>query len=211
MDNKKACSNKSINIIIEDKFNLWTKNLGLRLAMISVFEHIRDIPYIITPDLNDIIHGPAGLLNGNKGSCQPKHYLLKQMFEKLNIPVKFVTYLFRWDISSVQYPDELRSIVSKLPISYHLACKAYINQKWVVVDATWDLPLKKAGFPVNESWDGESDTLIAVIPIEENVQESAEDRIEYEMKKKNLYSDQEKHLYVEFVNKFNTWLEDIRK
>jgi hypothetical protein len=33
------------------------------------------------------------------------------------------------------------------------------------VDATWDRPLKRAGFPVNEHWDGRSDTKCAVKPL----------------------------------------------
>ena len=32
----------------------------------------------------------------------------------------------------------------------------------MLVDATWDLPLKCAGFPVNEFWDARADTLCAV-------------------------------------------------
>jgi hypothetical protein len=73
-------------------------------------------------------------------------------------------------------------LVNEMPMGYHLACKAYINEKWVLVDATWDLPLKRLGFPLNESWDGVSNTLNAVKPEEEITHENEGGKMEYERK-----------------------------
>ncbi len=85
-----------------------------------------------------------------------------------------------------------------MPIGYHLACRAYINGKWILVDATWDIPLSKAGFPVNESWDGISNTLNAVKPLEGIVHRNAKK------------SDEEKSLSNRFYSILNKWLEELR-
>lgn len=197
--------------IIWERFNQWTKDLEPQAARVSVFEHIRDIPYAIMPQLRDPDLGPAQMLKINRGSCQPKHYLLGLFFTKLDIPVKYVTYPFRWVNLPLNYPETLKNIVQELPLAYHLACEVCIDTKWVLVDATWDIALKKANFAVNEKWDGLSDTLNAVIPQEEIFHKSARKRWDYETQKRKSYTEKEKNIYVEFIEKLNRWLEDLRR
>lgn len=197
--------------LVDEKFGHWTGSLAPKEARIAIFEHVRDIPYAIIPELRNPVSGPPGLIEQNRGSCQPKHYLIAQLFGKLNIPIRFVTYVFKWDDSEIKYPADLKNLISRLPVSYHLACKADINGKWALVDATWDPPLKKAGFPVNEKWDGKSDTVNAVNPIKEIIHESAEERVQFEKERHSRYTDAEKAIYAEFINKLNSWLETVRR
>ena len=51
-----------------------------------------------------------------------------------------------------------------LPVTRHLACKVEIDDRLVLVDATLDLSLQKAGFTVNAGWDGRSDMRLPVTP-----------------------------------------------
>ena len=51
---------------------------------------------------------------------------------------------------------------ARLPIAHHLACRVQIGCRWVLVDATWDRPLAKGGFPINDHWDGYSEMKWAV-------------------------------------------------
>lgn len=197
--------------IVTQKFSDWTTGLAPKEARIAIFEHVRDIPYAIIPELRDPVIGPPGLIQGNKGSCQPKHYLIAQLFGKLGIPIRLVTYAFRWGDSEIKFPAYLKNLVSRLPVGYHLACKADINGRWVLVDATWDLPLKKAGFPVNEKWDGESETINAVNSIREVIHESAEERVQFEAEYRARYTDIERANYAQFIDKLNAWLNEIRK
>jgi hypothetical protein len=98
-----------------------------------------------------------------------------------------------------------------MPNGYHLACKAYINGGWILVDATWDLPLKKLGFPVNESWDGVSDTLNAVKPEQEIIHENDGERLEYIRKRGwRLLTEKEKALSLRFFDELNEWLQGAR-
>jgi len=188
----------------------WTENRSPEKSRIAVFEHIRDIPYAIIPELRGPQRGPSGILELNKGSCQPKHYLLAILFAKLGLEIKYVTYPFYWGRQPIKYPPELKALLKELPPAYHLTLKARINGKWVLVDATFDLVLKKAGFPVNLTWDGSSDSLNAVLPLEEIIHESIAERVSFEAQQKSLYSQQQIKAYAEFVDKLNAWLLRLR-
>lgn len=198
-------------IILDKKFSEWTKGLEPKEARISIFNHIRNIPYAIVPEFRDPKVGTSGILDLNKGSCQPKHFLLAAFFDKLNIPVKYVSYPFKWQDQPLKFPDNFKETLNGLPLSYHLACKAYIEYKWVSVDATYDPVLKAAGFPITEEWNGLDNTKNAVIPIEEIIHENLKERIAYESAQRSRYSDKEKSLSADFVEKLNSWLENIRK
>lgn len=197
--------------ILDKKFLEWTKGLELEQVRISVFNHIRNIPYAIVPQFRDPEIGTSGILELNKGSCQPKHFLLATFFDRLNIPVKYVSYPFKWQNQPLKFPDNFKEVLNGLPLSYHLSCKAYIEYKWVLADATYDPPLAPAGFPVTEKWDGLNDTKNAVMPEEEIIHESLDERIAYESAQKSRYSPQEKLLSGEFVEKLNLWLKSIRE
>ncbi|MDD5073237.1 MAG: hypothetical protein PHX64_05520 [Candidatus Omnitrophica bacterium] len=204
--------------IITQKFNEWTAGKGPKEARISVFEHTRDIPYAIIAAMRDPKVGPAALIERNHGSCNPKHVLLGELFTRLGYKVKYANYAFNWDDPAVKYPPELRALTKKIPSGNHLACKVLIDGRWVLVDATWDPPLKKAGFPVNEGWDGVSDTKNAVTPISgvpsqrgEVLHDTIEERVQYDTGLRARYTEEQKAAYLEFVEKLNAWLETLRR
>ncbi len=191
---------------ISEKFNLWTKGLGELESRIAVFNHIRDIPYALVPEIPDLKEWACSILDNDKGSCSPKHILLGLMFEKLGIKVKYGVYPFSWDDPGVKYPQELRKLSKIIPQGYHCAVKALIDGRWVLVDATWDLFVGKLGFPVNLDWDGLSGTLNAVNALDEILFDTAFERMEYVRQKKSAFSEKQKADYAEFIGKFNAWL-----
>jgi hypothetical protein len=103
------------------------------------------------------------------------------MFQRLGLSVLYVVYPHRWDETAEimgEYTLRLKNMALALPISRHLACKVEIDDKLVLVDATLDLPLQKAGFQVNSDWDGKSDTLLPMTPCgEEEWHSPAEARL----------------------------------
>jgi hypothetical protein len=197
--------------IVQKAFAEWTKGLSGKDARISIFNHIRDIPYAVIPEIRNPVDGPEGLLKRMKGSCTPKHFLLGRMFEMLRIPIKYVSYPFSWNVRSVAYPPELRKLAEVVPIEYHLACKATIENEWMVVDATWDRPLARVGFPVNESWDGASDTKLAVESLDEIVHKNAQERMDFVQAHKSSWTADDNTRTDHFVNALNSWLEDVRR
>jgi len=184
--------------LISTTFSEWTANLGLTESVIRIFENVRDIPYMVIPELIHPEKGPVGMLRLGKGSCSPKHFLIAMMFKKLGIQVKDVICPFSWDDPAIDYPLKLRKLAGEVPIDHHLACRAYISGRWVLVDATWDPPLRMVGFPVNEEWDGVSDTICAVEPLTEEVCDTVR------------LTESEISLRDRFYDELNEWLEDVR-
>jgi len=155
--------------ILDDKFRQWTGGKDPVQARISIFEHVRDIPYAVLPNLINA-ERYIDILTLGKGSCTPKHLLLGNMFERLGLLVLFAVYAFQWGERAEvldDYPQQLKEMSRELPPSPHLACRVEINGKLVLVDATLDSPLAKVDLPVNQYWDGFSDTLLPVTPIGE--------------------------------------------
>lgn len=196
--------------IIWQKFKQWTNNLSPQDARIRVFEQVRDIPYFLVPQQDDPYLWAASILEAHKASCSPKHYLLGLLLGKIGIPVKYTTYQFRWSEQPLKYPDNLRKLTQGLPFGYHVACKARINNCDVLLDATWDIRLRSAGFPVNITWDGLSDTLNAVTPVAQINHDTLQARLDYVGEKRKLISGQERTAYAEFIEKFNPWLDNLR-
>lgn len=186
--------------IVLETFENWTAGLDAVAARVSVFERIRDIPYALAPELVDPLLGPPGILRKGEGSCSPRHFLLGRMFEMLDMLLRYVTYTCEWIDQGIAMPPRL---AASLPLEYHVNCDALIDGRWVMVDATWDPPLERADFPVNMTWDGRSDTLNAVKPIDRIVHESAAERDEYARAMEAAYS--------RFVEDFNAWLLEVRR
>lgn len=188
----------------------WTWGLGPEESRAAVFERVRDMPYEIIAELKDPREGPARAIRAGRGSCTPKHFLLGAMFEMSGTPVQYVTYPFLWDDPDIDYPGGLRELARRAPVEYHLAVKARIEGRWVLVDATWDPPLKKAGFPINENWDGFSDTANAVKPLDEIVHADPVGRDRYINEAKGAYTEEESAALDAFVAALNSWCRRLR-
>jgi hypothetical protein len=146
-------------------FRDWTFGLDPLQSRISLFEHIRNIPYSLSVRMTNPTTAPEQILAEGRGYCGPKHYLLAEMYRKLGFEVVYATFPFLWNDPDLRYPPGLRILAAAVPIAYHLACRVRINGRWVLVDATWDPALAKGGFPINEPWDGLSETRCAVKPL----------------------------------------------
>lgn len=196
--------------ILDEKFLEWTDGLTPKEQRISVFYHVRDIPYKLITSLYDPEAALEGIFRENGGSCTPKHFLLGHMFERLGIPVQYASFHFIWNDPDLDYPKELREMAEQLPREYHLSLLAFINGRWVLVDATWDPPLEKGGLPVNHSWDGESDTLNAVHPLDKVVHRDIWERNDYTEKMRGRWTPDVRALRDRFFAGFNQWVEEFR-
>ena len=231
---------QGMSVLVDKQFREWTSGLDAKEAMISIFQHIRDIPYSLAVPMTDPKTAPEQILAHGRRYCGPKHYLLAEMFRNLGIEVVYATFPFVWDDPGLQYPPELRRLANGLPVAHHLACRVRINERWVLVDATWDRPLRQAGFPVNEHWDGRADTLCAVKPLRSAVRtafcrtatnepcrngrkrylhppngeqdyEDAEDLVRYTREKTGMRSADEIARIRRFYQEFDVWLQEIRE
>ena len=139
----------------------WTDNLPLKEKIIKLFEKVRDIPY---GDIGS--RDPTDVYEKNKGTCSGKHELLKELYKELGLKIKDFIVMHKFNDSNVKFPDEIREIFNRTEIiDPHKFFKIFIDNKWVIIDATWDNKLKNLGFIVNENWDGNSDMELTVKPI----------------------------------------------
>nr|WP_321350185.1 hypothetical protein [uncultured Methanoregula sp.] len=225
--------------LVASAFKEWTHGLDTHQSMISIFEHIRDIPYSLAVPRGDLLSGPEEMLRIGRGYCGPKHYLLADMYRRLNLNVVYATIAFSWNDPDIRYPPGLRELAAIVPVSHHLACRVQIGCRWVFVDATWDRPLARAGFPVNEHWDGRSDTRCAVKPLRSPVRTAfcrtlknepcrtgdeaelspvdgekdhwdAKDQSRYYHNKISVRTPDERERIARFFQEFDAWLELVR-
>ncbi|MDO9549964.1 MAG: hypothetical protein Q7J03_03230 [Methanoregula sp.] len=230
---------QSSSPLVLSAFHAWTQGLDTRESMCSIFTHVRDIPYSLVVPVNNAKTPQEQILVAGKGSCAAKHYLLAEMFRNLNVTVVYATFPFLWNDPDLDYPPQLRNLAATLSVAHHLACRVQIGGRWILVDATWDLPLAKAGFPVNEHWDGYSETKCAVKPLKSPVRtafcrtttnepcrgkdEAAinpvdgeknhweeEERDRYYSDRVSLRSSGEVERIRQFNREFSSWLETVR-
>jgi len=202
---------KSVSNKIDNVFEKWTSGLSEEEKRINVFNNIRSIPYCIVPGHFDPEKGPGLMLEENRGFCTPKHYFLGDLYGKLGIRVRYHTYAFLWKDTAASQNKELEALAEKLPITYHLACKAFIGTKWILLDATWDDELSRLGFSVNFAWDGLSNTALAVKPLEEFVHDTISEREKFFKEKTSAYTLSDKRNLTRFSSELNKWLENARK
>ena len=188
--------------IVEGKFREWVQGKNPREARVAIFNRIRDIPYAIIPGLNDPKQY-VRMLELNRGSCTPKHFLLCNMFQSLGLQVLYAVYSYRWDEFENLYPPELRKAANEMPAGSHLACKVDIDGKLVLVDATLDPALAVVGLPVNKEWDGVSDTLLPVKPI-------GEEQLYYPSEANLIQVQQPDQRTMAFYNGLNAWMDLLR-
>lgn len=202
--------------IIDAHLEEWTDNLPLADSVVSVFSHIRDIPYTAIPGMSDPVAGPELMLSIGRGSCTPKHNLLGRMLAKLDIEVRYASYRFSWNDNRISYPEPLQKQALMLPIVYHMAIYAHLDDRWTLLDATWDPPLQKAGFPVNLSWDGTSDCLLAINPVSfedgsrELLHDSIGEKDEFYQLHATGYQVEDVLALNFFYQNLNTWLDKVR-
>ena len=188
--------------IVDETFAQWVRGRTEVESRIAIYNAIRDIPYAVIPELNDPLRYRE-ILALHKGSCTPKHFLLCAMYQKLGLEVLYAVYTFRWDEFEHLYPADLRKLVKSMPAGNHLACKVKINSKYVLVDATVDPPLRKAGFPVTISWGGVDDTVLPVVPCGP---EQLYHPSEADLMQKQIIDEQS----LAFYARLNQWLERLR-
>lgn len=189
--------------LILQRFDEWRAGKDPAEARISIFERIRDIPYAVNPETLDSEKGPEEMLRKNRGSCQPKHRLLGDMFERLGISIFYVIYRFRWDELGIDYPGHLKALSKRMPVTRHISCRAGIGDDLVLVDATCDLPLEKIGVTVNRTWDGFSNLALPFHPVEEEA-------IYHSSEKAPLPPPSFSNIETEFYLSLNKWLEEVR-
>ncbi|MFA6184723.1 MAG: hypothetical protein WCT51_04830 [Candidatus Shapirobacteria bacterium] len=161
------------------------------MEIVDIFNQIRDLPYKIpiTSKEEDFC-------------CSGKTISLKNILEKKGYRVRYRVCSFSWN--SIDLPSEVLKI-SHENLSTHVYLEILIDNKWIIMDATWDPKLKKF-FHIND-WNNKDNNQIAVEPIETFTIEKSLDIME-KTDEKEIVDDLK--INGEFYQAFNNWLEEVR-
>jgi len=183
--------------------NKWAGNLPKGQQIVTLFEKVRDIPY---GDIGS--RSSEDVYANNKGTCSGKHELLKELYQELGIETKDYVAMHKFKDMPVNFPENIKMILDRSDIvDPHNFFKINVNGSWIVVDVTWDKPLKKFGFPVNENWDGKSDMQICVVPLEIIETNNPMDLKKERISKLSEEVQKDRKL---FLQELTNWVETIR-
>jgi hypothetical protein len=189
--------------IVRAAFDEWTAGLDPVAARISLFERVRDIPYVY-PATRD----PGEVLRTRAGSCSGKHYLLGDLLRMQGLKVRNMICRHRFNESPLPFPDEMQGILMKNEIvDLHDYLQIQIDGGWIEVDATWEAGLREFGFPVTENWDGRQAMLLSVVVDEEFPIEGDPARKKEEMLSK--LTPRQRTLRKQFLESLSKWLQEI--
>jgi hypothetical protein len=168
----------------------------------SVFYFIRDIPYA-----TNNAHEMMDPINLNKADCHAKSQLMKYMFKKLGYEVRILVAQYKLK----DYPLEVRFIPDQ--IDYHYYVELLIDDEWVTLDATYDVPIARLGFVVNE-WDGKTNTNVAEVVLSKKIEGVSntvfdQARLDYKNRLATALATHKDEIET-YQLTFNRWLSDAR-
>ena len=170
--------------------------------IIKKFERIRDLPYKVGP-----LHEGDDLIRYGWGGCGPKNRYLAKYFYGLGYEVKVCWAPYRWKELDV-LPSEIKKNPSVNRIGNHVYLKVKINNKWALIDATWDKGLYPL-FSANINWDGKSNQIPATKIQKENCLDYPEPYLSW--RKENIKNIQPTKQEKKFAIEMNNFFENIRK
>ncbi len=160
---------------------------------VQLFGKVRDIPYRIPINSDE-----------EDFCCNGKARKLRGLLEQEGIQVRYRVCSFRWN--DLDIPKEILNLTD-VNDSTHVYLEVLIGNNWVKVDPTWDTGLKDI-LPISE-WDGETDTILAVSPVETYSVEKSEE-IMSRCEPEQIASDRNDKNHG-FEEALNSWLEQNRR
>jgi hypothetical protein len=172
----------------------------------TAFALVRDMPYRRASSRD-----PKVTIEEWRGTCSGKHILLQALFLELGLAATMILapHEFSEDTAPWLPPDLLDEVRREAVPDVHnfLRVQPAFEADWITVDATWPLPARDLGMPVNEHFVVGRDMTIAADPIE--VHHVPPDADPTEMKQRileDLSPDQRKRREA-FLGRLMDWFE----
>ncbi|WP_231591988.1 Tat pathway signal sequence [Yersinia massiliensis] len=140
------------------------------------------------------------------GDCRHKTAAAERLLVSGGITAKRI--LVRFDWADLPIPADILAILPQTQ-GFHDTVTFELNGKTFLFDATWDIALRGADFPVMSSWDGNSDTwsVTSRMPTQQTVQMPQPGQDIYSS---NQMSWPQRDKTMAFNQALNSWLKDIR-
>lgn len=145
--------------------------------VVAVYHAVRNIPYGSVGERD-----PFLVVARNSGSCSGKHLLLRDLLRRTGCEAEIITMFTHFESRLGQHPSfpaDLNALIAEGGIcDFHHYVRARSRPgPWVKLDATWHDALAPYPFPVNTDWQGQGDTQLASVPLEEHP--AVEDLVPY--------------------------------
>lgn len=132
-----------------------------------IYHQVRRIPYGAAGQRD-----PRGVYERNVGSCSGKHILLRDLLRRAGHEAEIVTMFTHFNKGVPDHPalpEEVRRLAreDEIPDFHHYVRVRDRQGQWLKLDATWHDALIAYGFPVNQNWRGNGDTVLAAEPLHE--------------------------------------------
>ncbi len=150
----KIASRRAGNAAVPGKWVAAALGEGLspREQRIAAFRLVQNVPYKLTAWKGD----PNSLFTLGRGDCRHKSAALRLLLRTWQFEARAVQVPFDW--ADLPIPSGVLSPLLETR-GIHDSVEVKINNRFVLVDATWDPALAVAGFPVLANWDGSQPTL----------------------------------------------------
>jgi hypothetical protein len=134
--------------------------------------------------------------------------VLYDVFQKAGFDVRFCVYEFQWFDFKLNFPQHISALLKDFPTDFHTNLEVKIDDKWILIDATWDDALIDAGLPGIKQWDGRKPTINAVYANNVHRFDSMEERAEFLKNNRSKKQDTEKE--AQLIYALNTYFEALR-
>lgn len=148
--------------------------------LLGIYHAVRRIPYGSVGERD-----PLQVMRSRCGSCSGKHILLRDLLRKSGYEAEIITMFTHFESKVpplASFPPELKALIREGGIRdfHHYVRARRDGEPWIKLDATWHDALAPYPLPVNHRWNGEGDTQLASVPLEEYP--AVEDLIPYKMR-----------------------------
>ncbi|EFE53636.1 Tat pathway signal sequence domain protein [Providencia rettgeri DSM 1131] len=169
---------------------------------LGIFELVRRAPYQLGSWNGDSMQ----LFQQGYGDCRHKAAAVNMLLNLGGVISK--KEIVRFDWADLPIPNEILSILPQTQ-SFHDTVIFDLDGKHLLLDATWDIDLANAGFPIMPYWDGNSSTW--PVTISNEVTPMILPRSGQDIYTANQLKWPVKEKTIEFNKEMNIWLSKVRE
>lgn len=176
--------------------------LTARDQRIAAFKIVQGVPYKLTAWTGN----PDSLFAIDRGDCRHKSAALLQLMRAWKIDARPVQVPFDW--ADLPIPKSVLQPLAETR-GLHDTVEVSVDGKMILVDATWDLVLGNAGFPVLANWNGVEPTP-AITPRAKVIIRQGDIKAGTDLYAYFGFRWPERKRTIAFNRAFNAWTDELR-
>jgi transglutaminase-like putative cysteine protease len=176
--------------------------LTARDQRIAAFKIVQEVPYKLTAWTGN----PDSLFAIDRGDCRHKSAALIQLMRAWKVDARPVQVPFNW--ADLPIPQSVLQPLAETR-GFHDTVEVNVDGKMILVDATWDLALGKAGFPVLANWNGVEPTP-AITPRAKVILREGDIKAGTDLYAYFGFKWPERKRTLAFNRAFNAWTDELR-